>query len=140
MARLDYSRERIADLVFNYDNLHDYKLADASDEHHYVIGVLGKVQQRAPFETSVVNKVDLDTAILKLSAWEKFILLATVYEGLAGVEYFCDWLDSSPESMLRHRDDVLDKMVRFMNRGVERRGGDHGGGRHKKNQTKKNRF
>lgn len=134
MAKLEYTRERVYELIRNYDHLHDLKLVGADNEPVYQVNKLVSVHQTAPYETMAQIKNDLINAILKLSAKEKFILLATCYEGLEGVNYFCDWLAISPESMKTLRDEVLNKIVSFMNPEVEKRGGSHGGGRRKESK------
>lgn len=145
MAKLDYTIRSIYNLINRYDLLKNYKFADASDDHIYrVPNGPGTYHQRSPWDTSAIVKVDADNAIRELTVREKFILLATVYEGNEGISTFCHWLDTkerpvNEEDMTRLRNEVLNKMVRLMNGGVERRGGSHGGGR-KKNQKPKTSF
>jgi hypothetical protein len=149
---MDYSRQIICDLVFNYQKLHDYELSTAGDAAVYRKvpcfipnndepwkSFKGKPHhQRSPFESSVVMKVDLDKAIQALTWREKFVLLATVYEKDGGIEYFCDWLSVDEKQMKELKDEVLNKMVRLMNPGDEHRGGyRNGAGRPKKSKIKK---
>ena len=67
---MEYSREQILDLVFNYEKLHyNLRFSVADDQTEYrVLPPWGR------FTKSVESKLDLQKAILSLSGREKFIL------------------------------------------------------------------
>jgi hypothetical protein len=134
---MDYSKDQIAYLISIADRLHYYMPLSATTSSHNVPAKKNP-HPWARFETSVNSKLDLLDAIKKLSYREKFILIATLYEGEEGRHIFSDWADITPEIMGIARDEVLNKMFRLMNPDIENRGGARlNAGRKRKSKIKK---
>ena len=136
---MEYSRQLIHNLVSIYEKLHfnlQYSIAREPGEYEPLTRSLKPTWGR--HTRTIETKLDILKAIHLLSAREKFILLATIYEGPDGFEIFSDWLDIPEKSMKALQDEVLDKMFRLMNPDVEHRGGSRANaGRKKKSKNKK---
>ena len=136
---MEYSRDQIYNLVSIYEKLH-FNLQYSTVRYSNSYGPLTKKLKPTwgSHTRTIEAKLDILKSIHFLSAREKFILLATVYEGQDGCDIFSDWLDITEKDMKDLQNEVLDKMVRLMNPEKEHRGGTRpNAGRKRKSKTKK---
>lgn len=122
-SKKEYSAAGIYRIIQQWDKVCIYRIPEAEDLKKYTLTDINTYMRvRAPWESPLIIRLDIENAIQKLNMRDKFILLAGVYEA-DGSKFFCKWIDLKHSEIKMEAWKVLQKLVKILNPDIELRGG-----------------